>query len=97
MAFIVERTFARPDTSTAWPWESISSSDASALVSARAANNVTQTVQTSDNGLEVSYTESCASYEEYLVYFEKAQPIWVSNSLSEAPNINFSYKVIENS
>jgi hypothetical protein len=75
----------------------MSSADTSALVAARADHNVTQTVSASDNGLAVSYTESCASYDDYLPYFEVAQTIWNSNNLGDAPNIDFSYEVIENS
>ena len=97
MAFIVKRTFVRTDDSTAWPWESMSSADTSALVSARADNNVTQSTTTSDNGLLVSYTESCVSYDDYLPYFEVAMPIWTANNLGDTPNIDFSYEVIENS
>lgn len=96
MAFIVDRTFTRTDAGTAWPWESMAASDTSTLESSRTTHSVSQAITAADDGLSITYRESCASYDAYLPYFEVAQPIWQSNNLGTASGISFTHTVVEN-
>ena len=99
MAFIVERTFVRPNTSTAWPWENFPVDKAAELEAKRSNFNVTKTESFSEDGLTATYRDSCPTYEEYYAYFIEAKTLWEEGSISSnaaANNVSISHEVIEN-
>lgn len=99
MAFIVKRTFVRPNTSTAWPWENFPVDKAAELEAKRSNFNVVKTESFSEDGLTATYTDSCPTYAEYCNYFEEAKPLWDEGGISsnaEANNVSVSHEVIEN-
>ena len=71
MAYVIERTFVRPDTSTAWPWANVTSDKQTEIDAMRTAHNVTLTVTNSADNLSAVYTERCDSYNEYRYYFSQ--------------------------
>jgi hypothetical protein len=99
MAFIIDRTFVRPNTSTAWPWSSIDSTLISQLNAAKATYNVTTTSTEAADGLSCVYTDSCPSYSDYYDYFTETRSIWSSVNLTsniENDNIVLTYNIVEN-
>ena len=99
MAFIIDRTFVRPDTSTAWPWSGITSSLTNQLNAAKTTYSVTTTSTESADGLTCVYTDTCPTYSDYVNYFEDTKSIWNTVNLSSNitnDNITMTYNVVEN-
>ena len=86
MAYTIERTFVRPDTSTAWPWENFPVDKTAELTALRDTYNVTRTESFSADGLTATYTESCESAEKYADYFYQVKPIWAAGNLIAEEN-----------
>lgn len=99
MAFIIDRTFVRPDTSTPWPWSGITSSSTNQLNAAKTTHSVTTTSTESADGLTCVYTDTCPSYSQYIDYFNETQSIWQGVNLEQNvqdDNITMTYNVVEN-
>lgn len=99
MAFIIDRTFVRPNTTTPWPWSTITPTLVSELNSAKATYNVTTTNTESDDGLTCVYTDTCPTYTSYVDYTNATRDIWSGVGLESnvaSDNITMSYNVVEN-
>ena len=99
MAYILERTFTRTDTSTPWPWSGISDSIQAQIAGLRSTHGVTMAESISADGLVATYTDTCTSESAYGDYFEAAQVHWQSADVegaAESNNIIIDFAVLEN-
>ena len=98
MAFIVEKTFTRPDVTTPWPWDEFPVDKRAELEALRSSNNVTMENSMSADGLVATYTDSCASADEYAEYFTDANAIWTAGGLFTSAtnnNVVINHTVLE--
>lgn len=86
MAYVIERTFVRPDTSTAWPWETFGVDKEAEITALRETHGVTKTVSSSADQLTFTATESCSSYDVYCEYFFAAKSVWVTGGIITEEN-----------
>ena len=110
MAYTIERTFVRPDTSTAWPWDNFGVDKEAEISALRSTHSVTRSEGTlSSDGLSMTYTESCPSFDAYRSYHTEAKSVWVSggiiteenatgvtNSTSASNGVTVNISVLEN-
>ena len=89
MAYVIERTFVRPDTSTAWPWDTFPVDNSTQITAKRDSHGVSITDHPdSADGLSTRYTESCASYDVYSQYYDEVHPFWISGGLLTEQNLS---------
>lgn len=99
MAYILERTFTRTDTSTPWPWSGMPADRQATLVSLRQTHGVTMTDSLSADGLVATYTDTAASESDYVAYFNAAQPHWQATDIegnASTNNVVIDFTVTEN-
>lgn len=99
MAYVLERTFTRPDTDTAWPWGGLTAESQASLEALRQEHGVTMTNSMSSDELVATYTDTAASEADYVEYFNAAQVYWQAANIegaSASNNIVIDFTVLEN-